>query len=165
MLRLISIDKVGGSKTKDINLGTVGLGVKYRFLDEDQYYVSAATFPQYFFNGEEGFLLPVFFEKTFNQWLTGIGLGYFLGVGRADFFQFGSLLGYKPTETLDLMFEHFIHQHVQVNPGFNSYLNVGFRWYLNEHFVIMGSMGTQVVTQAGQEKERFISWLGLRSLF
>lgn len=48
-------------------VGEVIVGVKYRFLDEEKNFISAATFPQVYLHGSKGYLLPVFIEKTIGR--------------------------------------------------------------------------------------------------
>src|SRR5690554_4202387 len=91
-----------GEKTV-FGIGEIGAGFKYRFLDEEKYYISAATLPQYFFNGDnDGMLIPVFLERTFGKFLLGPGVGYFFGEQANNHIEIGSLVGYKPIEKLDL---------------------------------------------------------------
>ena len=140
-------------------------GVKFRFLHEKKHFISAATFPQYTFNQNKGFLLPVFFEKTFGQFLTGVGVGYFWGLNHNNHSELGLLIGYQPISELDLMAEYFTLQNYYDVRGSNGYVNFGFRYEISDRFVFMGSFGTQVNTPTGIDRERFISWVGLRSLF
>lgn len=153
-----------GDETKT-EIGDVIAGVKYRFMDEEKSFVSMATFPQYTVYGEKGFLLPVFIEKTFGKYLTGIGVGHFFGEENIDRTEIGALVGYKHNSKLDVMLEFFYIKNHFGNHNSNGFINMGFRQDLSDHFVILASFGTQVVTPAGMERERFISFIGLRSLF
>ena len=147
------------------SIGEIIVGIKYRFLDEEKYFISAATFPQYVVRGRKGLLVPVFLEKTIGQFLIGTGVGYFFGEHRQNQLDLGTIVGFKPTEDFDLMLEYMINRNFYTNPGTKGYLNIGFRQSISKHFSIMGSFGTQVVTPKGQQREVFISWLGLQSLF
>lgn len=149
----------------DVEVGDVIAGVKYRFMDEEKSFVSMATFPQYTLHGERGFLLPVFVEKTYGKYLTGIGLGHFFGEKDSDRTEVGALVGFKHNPTLDLMVEYFYVKNHFGNHGSNGFVNLGFRQDLTDNFVVLASFGTQVVTPSGAERERFISFIGLRSLF
>lgn len=164
---IIAIERNQDTK---VMAGDIAAGIKMKFLDEEKHFVSAATFPQYFFNfnGDQGVLLPVFVEKTLGRFLIGEGFGYFFGKGQQNTIEFGSLIGYRPTETLNLMVEYFLLKHYdRYNPvaGTPGYVNLGFRWEVSDSFMFMGSFGTQVVTPSGNERERFISWLGIKNLF
>lgn len=151
----------------DSEIGDVILGVKYRFLDEEKYFVSAATFPQVSVTGNKGYLIPVFIEKTIGRFLIGQGTGYFIGNESFNELQLGTLVGYRATEKLHVMLEYFseIHYVPEQRDLYNGYVNFGFRHPLNDIFALMGSFGTQVVTPGGIERERFISWLGIQTLF
>lgn len=148
-------------------LGDVILGVKYRFLDEEKYFVSAATFPQVSVTGTTGYLIPVFIEKTIGRFLIGQGTGYFLGNKSPNQLQLGTLVGYRASEKLHVMLEYFSEtHHVPHHQNlYNGYVNFGFRHPLTDLFTLMGSFGTQVVTPAGMEREHFISWLGIQTIF
>lgn len=147
------------------SIGEIIVGVKYRFLDEEKYFISAATFPQYSINEHRGLFIPVFLEKTIGQFLFGTGIGYFFGEQRQNRLDLGAIIGFKPTEDFDLMLEYMINQNFYTDPGTKGYLNIGFRQSISKHFSIMGSFGTQVVTPSGGQREYFISWLGLQTLF
>lgn len=149
----------------DVEVGDVIAGVKYRFMDEEKSFVSMATFPQYTIYGEKGFLLPVFVEKTYGKYLIGVGVGHFFGDHNLNRTEVGGLLGYKPNEKLDLMMEYFYVKNHFGDYGSNGFVNMGFRQDLTDKFVLLASFGTQVVTPSGDESERFISFIGLRSLF
>lgn len=146
-------------------IGDVIAGVKYRFMDEYKSFVSVATFPQFTLYGEKGFLLPVFVEKTYGKYLTGVGVGHFFGCDDRSRSEVGGLLGYKPNEKLDLLLEYFYVKKHFGNHGSNGFINLGFRRDLTKKFILLASFGTQVHTPIGDERERFISFIGLRSLF
>lgn len=159
---LLTFNKDG---TVDPSIGEIILGVKYKFLDEEKHFISVATFPQYTVNEEKGFFLPVFIEKNFGEFLTGVAIGYFIGESNRRHSELGALFGYKPTENWDLMLEYYTVQSYYDVKGMNGYINTGFRVVLNDCFMIMGSFGSQVLVPREGERERFISWIGLRSLF
>lgn len=150
----------------DVWVGEIIFGVKYRFLDEDKHFVSVATFPQYTFNESPGGYLPLFVEKTFGDFLVGVAMAHFFGERRKSHSELGGLLGYKPHENTDLMLEYYNYQiYHGENYGMNGYVNLGFRQAITDNFMIMGSFGTQVLTPAGGVREKFISWLGVKTLF
>lgn len=152
-------------KEGQTHIGDVIAGVKYRFMEEENAWVSMATFPEYVVHGDKGFLLPVFVEKTHGKYLTGIGIGHFFSEKDLNRTEIGALVGYKPNQTLDLMVEYFYVKHHFGSRGVNGFVNAGLRQELTQHFVLLTSFGTQLVTPAGSQRERFISFVGLRSLF
>lgn len=154
---------------KDIHekpsVGEVIFGVKYRFLDEEKHYVSAATFPQYTVHGQDGFYLPLFIERTFGRFLTGVALAQFWGQQDDNHSELGILGGYIPHEQVNLMLEYYWVKPQYQDFGANGYTNVGFRWILSDHLMIMGSAGSQLKTPDYTERERFFSWLGVKLLY
>ncbi|HTO37935.1 MAG TPA: hypothetical protein VL021_05885 [Brumimicrobium sp.] len=149
----------------DVGIGEIIGGIKWRFLDEDLHFVSAATFPQYTFNETKGFYLPVFFEKTVGNFLGGIAVAYFFGESQHNHSEVGALFGYTPTDNLSLMLEYYSYQNYHEIRGMNGYVNTGFRYLFSDNFMLMGSFGTQVNGPTGEVKERFISWIGIKNLF
>lgn len=149
----------------EAHLGDVIAGVKYKFMHEEKSFVSMATFPQYVVHGEKGFLLPIFVEKTYGKYLTGIGIGHFFSEMNLNRTEIGFLGGIKPNPKLDLMLEYFYVKNHFDTHGSNGFINAGFRRELMENFILLASIGTQVVTPTGIERERLISFIGLRSLF
>lgn len=160
---LVDFRKGGSSKT---SVGEISAGVKYQFLKEEKHYVSAATFPQYAFNGDNGFYLPIFVEKTFGRFLFGAALAWFWGEEKAhNRHEYGSLAGYRVTEKFHAMAEFYtLYNHYDFK-GANNFINVGFRQEITEHFFILGSIGTQIHAPQNFQKEKFISWIGVKNLF
>lgn len=154
-----------GNGKVDPSIGEVIGGVKILLLEEERHFVSLVTFPQYTFNLEKGFYLPLFVERTFGQFLGGIAVAHFIGESNRQHSEIGGLIGYKPNDMWNMMVEYYSYQNYYDIKGVNGYVNVGFRTILNEHWMIMGSFGTQVVTPVGEIREQFISWLGVKMLF
>lgn len=143
-------------------VGEIVAGVKYRFFDEEKHFVSAATFPQIYFHENKGYLIPLFVEKTLGKFLVGQGWGYFIGDRQPNNFQWGSIAGFRATEKLHLMVEYFL----QKDDGRekDSYLNAGFRYPLSGTFTLMASFGSQISGKP-DEREKFISWIGVQTIF
>lgn len=146
-------------------LGEVSAGVKYQIINEVKYFVSASTFPQYSFNVNRGLLVPVFIEKTFDRFLVGTALGYFWGDNNYRHSEYGAIVGYRPKDNCNLMAEYFSNTDHSLVKGTSGYANVGLRWLFGDNFMIMGSFGTQVVTPKHMQREKFISWIGIKNLF
>ncbi|HTO15602.1 MAG TPA: hypothetical protein VLZ83_07515 [Edaphocola sp.] len=79
------------TQSTEMSLGVLNIGIKYRFMDEEKYFISGATFPQYNFTVDKGLLIPVFFEKTIGSVLFGIANAYFLGDSNNYRYEFGIL--------------------------------------------------------------------------
>lgn len=159
---ILNFDKGGKIVTE---LGEVNAGVKYQIINEEKYFVSAATFPQYSFNVNRGLLVPVFIEKTLNKFLIGTALGYFWGDNKHQHSEYGAIVGYRPRENWNVMAEYYSSTNHRMDLGTSGYANIGFRVLFGDNFMIMGSFGTQVVTPKHIQREQFISWIGIKNLF
>ncbi len=146
-------------------LGEVLLGLKFRFMDESKNFVSVGTYPQLAVTGEKGFLFPLLFEKTFGKFLVGEDIGNFFGFDDYDNVQLGSLVGYQPTKKIQVMGEYFLRKGYSKATGTDGFINFGFRYVLTNVFTLMGSFGSQVVTAPAEQRQYFISFLGVQSDF
>lgn len=144
-------------------LGDIMVGVKYRLLDEDKSFLSAGVYPQLTIRGDKGFLFPLLLEKTFGKFLIGDAIGHFWGDQNS--FQNGLLLGYQIYKQTQLMGEYFLEKEYQLSKESSGYINFGFRHTLTPVFTLMGSIGTQIKTPAGEQREYLISFLGIQSSF
>jgi hypothetical protein len=148
------------------SFGVLSVGLKFHFMEEDKHYVSAGIYPQYALTGDEkGLLFPLLIEKTFKKFVIGEDFGCFIGQKNNRSIQNGLLIGYKATKKFELMGELFIQRDLGEQPTTNGFMNYGFRYTLNSNFKILGSFGTQVITPTGEQKQYFISYLGLQSSF
>lgn len=144
-------------------LGDIMVGVKYRILDEDKSFISAGIYPQLTIRGDKGFLFPLLLEKTFGKFLIGDAIGHFWG--DENLFQNGFLVGYQIRDRTQLMGEYFLEKEYQISKATSCYINFGFRQKLTNVFTLMGSLGTQIKTPAGEQREYLISFLGVQSSF
>lgn len=145
--------------------GDIELGIKYRIADEAKHFLSLGIYPQYVIRGDKGFLFPVLAEKTFGKFLIGEDLGFFFGDGGTNNFQLGNLLGYQATPKTQVMGEFFFQRNYDIPANSEGYINFGFRHTLSETFTLMGSFGSQMITPRGGDREKFISYLGIQSVF
>ena len=160
---LITIDK---QKHSTGALGPVLLGVKFRFMDEDKNFVSVGTYPQFTITtNQKGLLLPLLLEKNIGKFVIGEDIGNFFGEHNYNSLQNGTLLGYKVTGKLQLLGEYFLEKTYGAATGTDGFMNYGFRYTLNPTFTLMGSFGTQVVTDINEQRQYFFSFLGLQSDF
>ena len=143
--------------------GDIMVGVKYHIIDEDESFISAGTYPQLTVRGEKGFLLPLLLEKTFGKFLIGDAFGHFWGDQNS--FQNGFLLGYQIRKNTQLMGEYFFEMEYQLSKETSFFINFGFRHTITPVFTLMGSVGTQIKTPVGEQREYFISFLGIQSSF
>jgi hypothetical protein len=94
--------------------GDTELGVKYRFIQETDYLPQVGIFPMIEFptgdeekglgNGRTQYFLPIWLQKSFGQWTTYGGGGYWInpGEGNKDWWQFGWQLSREINKHLTL---------------------------------------------------------------
>jgi hypothetical protein len=148
------------------NLGDVILGLKYQFINEDKkHFLSAGVYPQETITGDQkGLLFPLLLEKTIGNWMIGEDIGYFFSDKNNRSVINGNLVGYIVSDKLQVMGEYFLQHYFNLS-GTAGFINYGFRYALNGTFTFMGSFGTQIVTQVDQQRQYFISFLGIQSDF
>jgi len=148
------------------NLGDVILGIKYQFIDESKkHFLSAGIYPQQTITGDQkGFLFPLLLEKTIGKWMIGEDIGHFFSNRNNTSMINGNLLGYIVSDKLQIMGEYFM-QHYFHPLRTEGFMNYGFRYTLNKTFTLMGSCGTQINTPTNEQRQYFISFLGIQSDF
>ena len=91
-----------------IGSGNVKIGVKARFLDEENIGIAISTFPQYEFNnssiaeGSEApqFFLPLEAAKTFGRFHYAADVGYSFLASGPDELAYGIVMGYHQSEAV-----------------------------------------------------------------
>jgi Putative MetA-pathway of phenol degradation len=148
--------------------GDVGVGVKYRFLDEDEDYLSFSMYPAVVFSTTQDsyneYALPVQLEKTFGKWVLGAQLGYSYVEDDQDYFIGGFLVGYGFSTKFEAMGEvDFQMDRLtlgEVEPG--TVVNFGIRYELNQVIRLIASMGTGISAPKETSKIDFISFAGFQ---
>ena len=154
-----------GNKDVGTALGQVLLGLKIHLVDQSKHFMSIGLYPQLAVSGQQGFLFPVLFEKSIGRFLIGEDIGFFFGKDNYNAFQNGTLVGYNASKKLQLMAEYFFQVNYNTLIGTDGILNAGFRYLLTSTFTLIGSCGTQLTSISNQQKQYFISFLGLQSDF
>jgi hypothetical protein len=164
-----------GEKTKN-GLGNSSAGVKWRFLNEATQHVSVSVSPQVEFNNpgsssadrglvDKGtiFLLPLQFGKTWGLFGVTAELGYAFKEHLTDEWSYGFAASYAVTDWLELLAEI----HGTALGAFDKdeiVFNVGTRWKLSQHYVLLASAGRAICSPEGEEA-KFLSYLGIQFLF
>jgi len=164
-----------GEKTKN-GLGNSSAGVKWRFLDEATQLFSVSVFPQIEFNNpgssasdrglvDKGttFLLPLQFGKTWGPFGITADLGYAFKEHLTDEWSYGLAASYAVTDRLELLAEI----HGTALTAFEKdemVFNIGTRWKLTQHYVLLASAGRAIYSPEGEEAE-LLSYLGIQFLF
>jgi hypothetical protein len=160
---LITIDE---QKRTSQKFGDPLFGIKYHFINEDKYFVSATTYPQVTITGDQkGLLLPLLLAKTIGRFVIGEEVGYLFVEKDSSSLLNGNLLSYKLSDKLEVMGEFFIQKSYRPTTATIAFMNYGCRYTFNKTFTFLGSVGTQVITPTDQEKQYFFSFIGIQSDF
>jgi hypothetical protein len=146
----VNFDRPTGG-TSTTRLGHIELAAKYRFLDQKDGGWSVAVFPRVFLPSgspqDDGrhtsLLLPIWLERDWGRWTTFGGGGCELNRGgdSQDFCLVGWALTRNVFRDLTIGAE-LTHQTSDVHGGTAaSGLGAGFRYDLNEHLQLLGSVG------------------------
>jgi hypothetical protein len=150
----IAFDQPSGSGTR-FGYGDTELGVKYRFIEEDEdgWRPQIGTFPQFeaptgnagrgLGAGHAREFLPIWIQKSFGDWLTYGGGGYWHnpGAGNKNYWFAGWLLQRQVTDALALGGELF-HQTATSAGGHDSTgFNLGGVYDLTENYHLLFSAG------------------------
>ena len=155
-------------------LGGTEAAVKWRFLDEDKAGLDLSMYPRIIFNiqtssarrgiSEEGtrFQIPFQAAKTFGKWHADAEVGPLVStVGRGEWL-YGFVAGYDLRKKTSLMAE--VHTTSRMNFTQNVVaLNFGLRQELDEHHILIASIGHEVYTP--NEPLALIGYFGMQFLY
>ena len=147
--------------------GDVSLGVKYRFFDEDKYFLSFSMYPAITLStlkdGYNEYAFPVQFEKTIGTWVLGADFGYAYVKDDQDYFFSGLLLGHGFSPRLEAVGEVSLAADRQSIEDMNeTVVNFGIRDKISEVVNLIVSAGTGVTAPKGASKIDFISFAGFQ---
>jgi hypothetical protein len=150
----------------------VGIGTKFRFVDQDYAGIGISTHPACSFvlsneavdkgvidEGAE-FFIPIEFQKDFNKNVLGIELGRLINTRSLDLWTYGALYARE--------FNSRINAAVEINGNTNTnfnettwFLNLGARLTMTQRFKILLSAGKSIVLPKGAENI-YIGYLALQ---
>ena len=148
-------------KNTSTQIGIPLLGIKYRFVDEGNHYMSISIYPQIMPGPQGEYIVPFQFEKTIGKFTFGKEVGY-LYENNSNNIVSGNLVGYKYADRLELLGEFY--SEITLPKGLESDLNFGFRYHLNKHFILIDSFGTELVAPANEQRQYFICYVGLQTV-
>jgi len=170
----IAFDRPQGSGSK-FGYGDTELGVKYRFLGEDEngWRPQAGVFPLVEVptgNAERGLgtghahvFLPLWLQKSFGSWVTYGGGGYWISAGNRNYWFAGWLLQRQVTKSLAIGGEVF-RQTADVEGGKGSAgFNLGGIYDFTEHYHLLVSAGRGFVNPTTTNE--FSYYVGLQWTF
>lgn len=151
-------------------LGNAVIGVKWRFLDEEQDGFSVSTYPQVGFNtsksserhglvedGTEVFL-PLEIQKDLGIFGVNGEIGLASREGGDEEWIWGLAFGKDVNEALELLAELHGETGLKFDEGEVVY-NFGFRWNLGEHQTLLFSIGRGL---RDQDEPDLIAYLGVQ---
>jgi hypothetical protein len=142
------------------------IGIKFHFIDESKNFVSVSTYPQATVTGsQKNFLLPLLMAKTIGRFVIGEEIGYLIVEKNSNNLLNGNLVSYKVSDKLEVIAEYFIQKGFSMPVATQGFMNYGCRYEINKTFTFLGSLGTQVVTPANEQRQYFFSFIGLQSDF
>jgi hypothetical protein len=156
-------------------LGNSNFGVKWRFLDEEQYGVNMSTYPQFEFNSltsavdsglvEKGtsLLLPVEVSKKIGPVLINGEVVYTFEQYHEDEWLYGFFIGYDLRENLTILGE--IHGVTSKELKINDVVcNIGTQWDFTKKYGLLASAGRSFERGTSGEPNRLL-YLGLQIRF
>ena len=153
-------------------IGKVGIGTKFRFVDQDNAGIGISTHPAFSFvlsneavdkgvidEGAE-FFLPIEIQKDFNKNIFGIELGRLINTRSQDLWTYGALYARE--------FNLRINAAVEINGNSNTtfnetalFLNFGARMTITQRFKMLLSAGKSIVLPKGTE-DIYIGYLAFQ---
>jgi hypothetical protein len=172
----LAFDSASGSNTK-FGYGDTELGVKYRFVqeDDDGWRPMVGIFPLLELpsgNAQRGLgtghthaFLPLWLQKSFGDWTTYGGGGYWInpGGGNKNYWFVGWLLQRKVTDALTLGGEIFHQTATVVGGKSGSGFNLGGSYDFTDHHHLLFSAGTGF--QNASTTNQFSYYLGYQLTF
>jgi len=159
-------------QTKQQGLGDLVLGAKYRFIQETNSHPMMAFYPVVSLsngnankglgNGGTQILLPVWIQKTWGDWQSYGGVGYWINKapGTSNHWYYGWALQKNISERVILGGEIF-HEGEQLPADVSSTgFSLGATYNLNQHNrLLISATSERAITDVGSQK-RYSSYLG-----
>jgi len=151
------IEIVNDSNGTQAGAGDCLIGVKWRFLNNEQSQFQLGTYPQVLAptgnharglgQGQPAFVLPLLAQKSWGKWTLYGNVGYWWQTASEtrDYFYAGAVLEREITERLELGVELFGNSPKERGGRSELAFNVGGTWKLNAHLNLLFSGGRDIV--------------------
>jgi hypothetical protein len=152
-LKIAEDDKAGTS----IGAGDLLLGVKWRFLNNEQTQFQLGTYPQLLLptgdrarglgEGRPAFVLPLVAQKSWDKWTLygNVGFWWQTAAEERNYFYAGAVLEREINERLTLGAELFGNSPKERGGRSDVAFNLGGIWKLNEHVNLIFAGGRDIV--------------------
>ncbi len=152
-VKIAEDDKTGTS----IGAGDLLLGVKWRFLNNEQAQFQLGTYPQLLLptgdrarglgQGQPAFVLPLVAQKSWDKWTVygNVGFWWQTAAEERNYFYAGAVLEREINERLTLGVELFGNSPKERGSRSEVAFNVGGSWKLNDHVNLLFAGGRDVV--------------------
>jgi len=157
---------------RESGVGDKLVGLKWRFLDQEQHAVSLSVYPQVEFGGDSSsgsetaddggreLILPVELERTLGPVAIDAEVGYTYQQDSSDEVLYGLALSYAPTKKLDLLGE--IHAVAERGSGDDERVfNLGLTLDFDETYTVLASAGRSL-GQPEPDEPNLLVYLGLQ---
>ena len=137
--------------------GDLLLGVKWRFLNNEDSHFQLGTYPQLLLptgdrarglgQGRPAFVLPFLAQKSWDKWTLCGNVGYWwqTAADQRNYFYAGALFEHEISERLTLGAELFGNSPKERGGRSDVAFNVGGIWKLNEHVNLLFTGGRDIV--------------------
>jgi hypothetical protein len=137
--------------------GDLLLGVKWRFLNNEQSHLQLGVYPQVLVptgdhtrglgQGGSAFVLPLIAQKNWDKWTLYGNVGYWwqAGAENRDYVYAGAVLEREINEQLTLGVELFGNSPKERGVRSEFAFNVGGTWKLNKHLNLLFTAGRDIV--------------------
>lgn len=151
--------------------GDLVLGIKWRFLNNEQSQVQLGTYPQVLVptgdhargvgQGQPAYLLPFLVQKSWRKWTVYGDVGYWwqTGAETRDYVYAGAVVEHQINERLELGVELLGNSPKERGGRSELAFNIGGTWKVNKHLNLLFSGGRDIVGDT-----RAMAYVGLQLL-
>jgi hypothetical protein len=159
-----------GGETRQYGLGDTELGVKYRFVRENDHRPQIGVFPlvelptgnesRGLGSGHTQLFLPVWLQKSLGKWTTYGGGGYWVspGLGNKNSWYVGDLVQYQLTKNFTPGAEIYYRTAQTTDSTGTAQINFGFVWDLTDDYHILASAGPSIRGPHGYQTYLAFQW-------